>query len=130
VGGYKVTGFEDWDFWIAVGSLGHEGYYLAKPLFKYRNNSDGRYQKDLIFEKFYHARIVLNHPSVYSANEIINAGVVQKNHFIKNLSLKEGPLLSVIIPTYNRPDLLKNAILSVLNQTYKNIEIIVINILG
>jgi glycosyltransferase involved in cell wall biosynthesis len=36
-------------------------------------------------------------------------------------------LVSVIIPTFNRFDSLKNTIQSVINQTYKNIEIIVIN---
>ena len=35
--------------------------------------------------------------------------------------------LSVIIPTYNRYDKLQNAIESVKNQTYKNIEIIIVN---
>lgn len=34
-------------------------------------------------------------------------------------------LVSVIIPTYNRPDYLKQAIASAVSQTYKNIEIIV-----
>ncbi len=38
-----------------------------------------------------------------------------------------GDLVSVIIPTYKRPDSLKNAIKSVVNQTYKNIEIIVVD---
>ena len=36
-------------------------------------------------------------------------------------------LISVIIPTYNRYNLLNRAIASVLNQTYKNYEILVIN---
>lgn len=36
-------------------------------------------------------------------------------------------LLSVLIPTYNRPNLLKICLASVLQQTYKNIEIIVID---
>ena len=36
-------------------------------------------------------------------------------------------LVSVIISTYNRPQLLKRAINSVLKQTYKNIEIIVVD---
>ena len=36
-------------------------------------------------------------------------------------------LVSVIIPTYRRPSLLGRAIDSVLNQTYKNIEIIVVS---
>ena len=37
------------------------------------------------------------------------------------------PLVSVIIPSFNRFGYLKNAIKSVQNQTYKNIEIIVVN---
>jgi glycosyltransferase involved in cell wall biosynthesis len=39
----------------------------------------------------------------------------------------EPPLVSVILPTCNRPVMLVNAIKSILNQTYKNFEIIVIN---
>lgn len=35
------------------------------------------------------------------------------------------PLVSVITPTYNRPDYLKQALTSAVGQTYKNIEIIV-----
>ena len=37
------------------------------------------------------------------------------------------PLVSVIIPSYNRFEYLLNAVNSVKNQTYKNYEIIVVN---
>ena len=40
---------------------------------------------------------------------------------------KAGPLLSVIIPTYNRADYIALTIESVLKQTYDNIEVIVID---
>lgn len=36
-------------------------------------------------------------------------------------------LVTVVIPTYNRPDLLKKAVLSVKQQTYSNIEIIIVD---
>ena len=39
----------------------------------------------------------------------------------------KSDLVSVIIPTYNRYEFLQNAIESVLEQTYKNFEIIVVN---
>lgn len=41
--------------------------------------------------------------------------------------MDQDDLVSVIIPSYNRFEYLQNAINSVLNQTYKNFEIIVIN---
>ncbi|MFN6033110.1 MAG: glycosyltransferase family 2 protein, partial [Dolichospermum sp.] len=42
------------------------------------------------------------------------------------LNIKSSePLVSVIIPTYNRPEYLKQAISSAVTQTYQNIEIIV-----
>ena len=37
------------------------------------------------------------------------------------------PLVTVIIATYNRIKLLDIALQSVINQTYKNIEIVVVN---
>jgi len=40
---------------------------------------------------------------------------------------KTNPLVSCIIPTKNRPDLVKRAIQSVFGQSYKNIEIIVVD---
>ncbi|MBD2496477.1 glycosyltransferase family 2 protein [Nostoc sp. FACHB-280] len=40
------------------------------------------------------------------------------------MSIQE-PLVSVVIPTYNRPEYLKQAIASAVNQTFNNIEIIV-----
>ena len=36
-------------------------------------------------------------------------------------------MVSVIIPTYNRESLIGRAIVSVLNQTYKDIEVLVID---
>ncbi len=38
-----------------------------------------------------------------------------------------SPLISIVIPTYNRPDFLRRAIGSALNQTYSNLEIIVVD---
>ena len=40
---------------------------------------------------------------------------------------ENNPTVSVIIPTYNRANLVGRAIKSVLNQTYQNLEIIVVD---
>lgn len=39
----------------------------------------------------------------------------------------ELPLVSVILPTYNRADIIVNSVQSVLDQTYENIELIVVD---
>lgn len=43
------------------------------------------------------------------------------------MSDRATPLVSVVMPTYRRDDTLARAIKSVLNQTYRNIEIIIVN---
>ncbi len=46
---------------------------------------------------------------------------------IKSYELELKPLVSIVIPTYKRPDMLVRAIRSVLNQTYERIEVIVVD---
>jgi len=41
--------------------------------------------------------------------------------------MNENPIVSVIIPTYNRVDLICRSIKSILNQTYQDFEIIVVD---
>lgn len=48
-----------------------------------------------------------------------------KEVFLNEYSKELFPLVSVLIPTYNRPEYFRLALESVLHQTYKNIEIIV-----
>ncbi|MBM4145211.1 MAG: glycosyltransferase [Nitrospira sp.] len=43
---------------------------------------------------------------------------------------KTNPLVSVIVPTFNRPEMLQETLRSIIDQTYKNYEIIVVNDAG
>lgn len=46
---------------------------------------------------------------------------------VKNISIKNDDLVSVILPIYNAEKYLEDAISSIVNQTYKNIELICID---
>jgi len=46
--------------------------------------------------------------------------------FAAPLPAGEGPLVSVIVRTHNRPEVLREALLSLANQTYRNIEVVVV----
>jgi len=51
--------------------------------------------------------------------------VQNKQIFLEQYSQQLFPLVSIMIPTYNRPSYFELALRSVLDQTYKNIEIII-----
>ncbi len=46
--------------------------------------------------------------------------------FIENYKLEENPLVSIIVRTCKRPNVLREALICLRNQTYKNIEIVVV----
>ncbi|MDI6804239.1 MAG: glycosyltransferase [Bacteroidota bacterium] len=134
VGGYRpnVIGCDDWDFWVATGAKGYNGYHISKPLFKYRRHDTGRFQNSKRYMEFIKAQIILNNSEVYSQKEIEDAKNLllqanQNRNAIQERGAKPDPKVSVIVPTYNRPETLSVALKSVLNQTYQDYEIIVIN---
>jgi glycosyltransferase involved in cell wall biosynthesis len=45
----------------------------------------------------------------------------------ENCEKKIGPMVSVLIPTFNRPRYLSEALASALHQSYKNLQVVVIN---
>ncbi len=128
VGGYRPVGCEDWDFWIATGARGHYGRRIPLPLFKYRRHDTGRFQQDSRNFEIIQARIMVNNQMCYSQEEVMSAeSLIRKEN---GHTTSAEPLVSVIVPTHNRPDMLVDTIRSILNQTYRNFEIIVVNDAG
>jgi len=51
----------------------------------------------------------------------------EKFIYSNNISYNNEPLISVILPVYNKKDILMKSIRSIQNQSFKNIEIIIVN---
>ncbi len=93
VGGYStnLSGYQDWDFWIAIIAKGYKWFTIKDILFFYRkrtgsmlSNSDKNKWKLI-------SQIVLNNYDFYSVNfhEIINAYVNINGTFIQNYQINQ-----------------------------------------
>jgi glycosyltransferase involved in cell wall biosynthesis len=70
--GYRVnvSGFDDWDFWVAAALRGFRGRHLPKPLLKHRRRKDSFLWRILDqYERLY-AQIILNNRDAYSNAEV------------------------------------------------------------
>lgn len=61
---------------------------------------------------------------------IYQVWVCQRTTAPRNVSFTRAPKVSVIVPTYNRPERLRTALASLAAQTYQDFEVIVINDAG
>lgn len=64
-GGYKLMGYEDWDFWLTLLELGCKGKQIPEPLFCYRKHGSGMLNQDNAKREKLVATMVLNHPGLY-----------------------------------------------------------------
>jgi glycosyltransferase involved in cell wall biosynthesis len=72
IGGYRVnvSGFDDWDFWIAAAVRGFRGRHLPKPLLRHRRHGSSLLWRILDQYERMHARIMLNNREAYSDAEV------------------------------------------------------------
>ncbi|MCL5030010.1 MAG: glycosyltransferase [Bacteroidetes bacterium] len=115
-----IWGFEDWDFWLSSLANGFKAKHLALPLLNYRLKNQSMITNALKYNEHLIAQMVLNHCSLYADEVIENTKKI----------IADNPVVSVLLPTYNRPDLLRKAIQSILEQDSCLFEIIVINDAG
>ncbi len=163
IGGYNPTmpGYEDWDFWIGCAEKGFTGLRIPQVLFFYRIRENSKYHsRSIKRDKELKAKIILNHPTLYSkihlmwAKAVISGetwtyqvpnqiGIIPTSipmqllphQYSQKFAVSatpnfKSPKVTVVVPTFNRPIMLRNAIQSILNQSYQNFEIIVVNDAG
>lgn len=116
VGGYNIgfTYAQDYDLWLRIA----EQYKIAnieEPLYCWRDSCACTSRAKAEEQKMF-------------ANKAKENAILRRK---SNVSVTDSrPLVSIIVPTFNRPHLIGNTIISILNQTYPNIEIVVVNDCG
>ncbi|MGB9499906.1 MAG: glycosyltransferase [Dissulfuribacterales bacterium] len=101
----------DYEFWLRITqkySLKHIPellglYFRSSQNAEYRNHRRTMQETTLI-QSYYKTKFMLNEPQI-----------------------QDNPMVSIIIPTYNRPHQLETALKSIALQSYKNIEVVVVN---
>ena len=75
VGGYRtnVSGFDDWDFWVAAAARGCRAHHVAEPLLQHRRHRDSQLPSAMRDYERLFARIILNNREVYEPHEITAA---------------------------------------------------------
>jgi len=114
-GGYdeEFTYAQDYDLFLRLSETCKLAN-IAEPLYFWRKSQQGISQQKTQEQKYF-------------------AMLARKRAVLRRSATachSSTPLVSVIIPTYNRPDMLVGAVKSVLAQTFTNFEIIVINDCG
>jgi GT2 family glycosyltransferase/radical SAM superfamily enzyme YgiQ (UPF0313 family) len=115
VGGYDEDFIyaQDYDLFLRLSERFKLGN-ISEPLYCWRKSWCGISQQKKYEQKYF-------------------ANWARKKAFYRRSSaVVQGvtPLVSVIVPTHNRPDMLKDTIQSILDQTFQNFEIIVVNDAG
>jgi FkbM family methyltransferase len=64
-GGYRLMGYEDWDFWLTLAERGCQGRLIPQPLFWYRKHNRGMLNNDNQKREYLVATLVCNHPKLY-----------------------------------------------------------------
>jgi glycosyltransferase involved in cell wall biosynthesis len=72
-GGYNESmtlGYEDWDFWIKLGSAGWLGHQISEPIFRYRKHGKSMITESVKRHDEIVRQIRRNHPEVYKKTSI------------------------------------------------------------
>ncbi len=115
-GGYneRFRFSQDYDLWLRIAE-NNKIANIEEPLYGWRASCSG-----ISIEKRKEQRHYAQMAVEEAKNRLKSADSEKRT----------GPMVSVIVPTYNRPDTLIEALNSILCQTYRDFEIIVVNDAG
>ncbi len=110
---------QDYDLWLRLSEL-YDVANIQEPLYFWRN-TEHAISRHKAREQQHFAELAKRNALKRAQSRVENSGTQRR---------QDSPKVSVIVPTYNRPDMLVGTLRSILNQTMRDFEIIVINDAG
>jgi glycosyltransferase involved in cell wall biosynthesis/radical SAM superfamily enzyme YgiQ (UPF0313 family) len=110
---------QDYDLWLRLSEI-YDIANIKEALYLWRHTTQAISQNK--------TREQQEFAELAKKNALIRENL-NENHTEQN-NMLTLPIISVIVPTHNRPEMLKEAIQSILDQTFQDFEIIVINDAG
>lgn len=130
----QLVGIEDYELWLRISASYPNGIkYLDKTLAYYRRHANNISNTDTLTSI---KRILNTFDSLWENKKL---STVQRNHLEKQIEIMHSnysrqyaqiygaPMVSVIMGAYNAERFIRPAVDSILSQTYKNFEFIIIN---
>lgn len=130
----RIRGLEDYELWLRLTGLRFgKVKAIHRPLAYYRRHSRNvsldsisHPLEDIIFvlqsiQKKYADQLSLDD------NQALENSIVSLSNNFERIATTSTPLVSVVMSVYNAGDYLSEAIESILNQTYDNLEFIIID---
>ena len=148
-GGYDetFTSAQDYDLWLRI-SEAYQVANLSKPLYRWRLSPEGvtvkrkaeqdrcaRLARERAVErrgsgKSLPAQATPADPDPPPAVTQSSGPDISPPRLVVEAQSAQSPKVSVIVPTHNRPDMLTETLRSILDQTFRDFEIIVVNDAG
>jgi glycosyltransferase involved in cell wall biosynthesis len=126
---FKIAG--DYEFWLRVGKSERIDRYPATLGLYFQNpqgleHGSGATMRETLEIQRRYGELATPKASILPPTQAL--APVQQTIAVDNT--KKSPAVSVIVPTYNRPDFLCRALQSLCVQTFRDFEVIVINDCG
>ena len=130
VGGYDPTrrlSHEDWEFWLHALKRGFRGERIAEPLFHYRTAAASMVTECNAQRPKMLGILALNHPGLFGAAREREARALLGDEANPVFRPAFTPTVSVVLPIRGESGALEESLASVLQQSFQDFEVLVIN---
>jgi len=117
-----------WHFWLSFVAHGYDAWLVSDGAMRSRFSNLDKFNRDTL--RLHYAQTILYYSNLYTAHEVCAAyKIIAKHRYgVPKVDLSDSTHeITVVVPTFNRPELLSRALESIAKQTFRDFEVVVVN---